>query len=238
MRSINVNRTFLSSLTAWALAASACIVVEQDPQEPTVDPGHVEVSWAMGGRSCTEAAVATIGVRIANADGEVVAEASGACNDRRALMGPVEPGSYTLKLHGSSFDGVITHAGGLNDVVVAAGRTSEPDVINLAAVGATLKVSWKFANGDLCSFNEVDGMRSAIYDDLSREVHLMDYACDPDGPIRIPDVPAGAVDVFATGLDIANKPLFRDQERVETSFGIETEVRLVLEDCELRTDGC
>ncbi len=238
MRSIIVNRTFSLSLASWALAASACIVVEQDPEEPAIDPGHVEVSWAMGGRSCTEASVATVGVRIADVDGEIVAEASGACNDGRTLIGPVAPGSYTLKLRGSSFDGVITHSGGINDVVVAAGLTSEPNVVNLAAVGATLKVTWKFANGDLCSFNEVDGMRIAIYDDLSREVHLMDYACDPDGPIRIPEVPAGAVDVFATGLDAANKPLFRDQERVETSFGIETEVRLVLEDCELRTDGC
>ncbi len=111
-------------------------------------------------------------------------------------------------------------------------------MVNLAARGATVKVTWKFANGDLCSFNEVDQVQVSIYDERAREVHLMNYACDPDGPIRIDDVPAGQVDVFAIGLDTGNKARFKDHERVETSFGIEQQVQLVLEDCERRADGC
>ncbi len=240
MRKLTARRTLslLTPVLALVMASTACVYVEKDDSDSGPDPGHVEVSWAMGGRSCTEAGVFTINVRLTDLEGTTYAEESGTCDERRVLVGPLSPGVYKLIVQGSSRDGVITHSGSLDAVVVAEGLTSEPDVVNLAARGATVKVSWRFANGNLCSFNEVDQVQIAIFDDLSREVHLMNYSCDPDGHIRIPDVPAGQVDIFATALDAGNKPKFKDVERIETSFGLEAEVLLVLEDCERREDGC
>lgn len=241
MRKLTAHRTLtlLTPALVIALASPACVYVDKkDSGDEGPDPGHVEVSWAMGGLSCSEAKVSTVNAKLTDLEGTVYGEAGGVCDERRALLGPLDPGVYRLTVQGSSRDGVITHSGGLEAVVVAEGMTSEPDVVNLSARGATVKVSWKFANGDLCSFNEVDQVQISIFDERAREVHLMNYACDPDGPIRINDVPAGLVDVFATGMDTGNKARFKDHERIETSFGVEAPVQLILEDCDRRADGC
>ncbi len=127
MRPLTANRThsLLIPVLALAIAAPACVYVEDDSDGQTgPDPGHVEVNWAMGGLSCSEAKLATVSARLTDLEGEVYGEASGPCDDRRALVGPLDPGVYKLSVQGSSRDGVITHAGNLEAVVVAEGLTS------------------------------------------------------------------------------------------------------------------
>ncbi len=231
-------RTLPTALACLLFLGPACVVVDDDEPADTTDPGQVEIAWALGGRSCTEAGIATIEARLVDTGGTVFAEATEPCEDGRAVLGPVAPGIYRLIIQGASRDGVITHQGGHEAVTVEEGETARPAKVNLQARGAVVTVVWWFANGRLCSVNGVATVELAVFDDLGREVHLMDYECDPEGPVTLDNVPAGQMDFIGTAKDAAKEPLFRDHERLTTTFGGEARVELVLEDCEVREGGC
>ena len=153
------------------------------------------------------------------------------------MLGPLAPGIYRLVLQGASREGVITHQGGQDGVTVKPAATEPVGRVRLLARGAAAHVEWFFANGRFCKHNAVEDVEIAAYDDLGREVHLMAYSCT-EGAVEIDNVPPGKVDFIATALSAAGEPLYRDQERIETTFGGQATVQLVLEDCALRDGGC
>ena len=230
------------SLAAGALflmAATGCVFVDKDDKpEAAVEPGQLEVIWTFGGRTCGEADVAAVSASLVDTEGRIYARTEATCESGRAMIGPVAPGVYELIVDGSSRDGIVTHNGGMSAVVIDEATTTRPDKLNLKARGSLLQLAWRFANGNLCSFNGVTEVTVAVFDNLGREVHLMNYACDPAEPVGIPNVPAGYADVYATALDVTGNPRARDVERIETSFGTEVPVQLVLEDCDKREDSC
>jgi len=226
---------------AFLVAGTGCVVVDDGGHgkgsDEGPDTGQVEVSWNLGGRTCTEAGLATIQARLVDEGGTVFAESTAVCDDGRAVVGPVAPGTYRVVLQGASREGVVTHQGGFEAVEVEPAATASVPRLRLQARGATAHVEWFFANGRFCKHNAVDTVEVAVYDNLGREVHLMAYECT-EGVITVESIPPGEVDFIGTALSATGAPLYRDHERVETTFGGQSTVELVLEDCELRTGGC
>lgn len=236
MRQFNPKSALVLSLLWTGAACSGPLVPSEDAQSGLA--GSVDVRWALGGRSCNEAGVATVQASLESPEGEAFGVAQAACQMGTVTMPSISPGLYRLVLRGASRDGMVTHQAALDGTTVKSGETYAPRKLNLRSLGASLDIRWRFHNGELCSFNGVDEIELAVFDDRGHELHLMTYACDESAEILIEDVPAGIVTVIGTGVDAATgEPGFRAQQRVETSFGAELDVALVLEDC-TQLGGC
>lgn len=116
---------------------------------------EVEVDWTFGGRSCTDAGVATIQVDIA---GEVLTPNQFTCAEASlgANLGTYVAGTYQITITGYDANGVITYQVSQPLPVRGGGKeTFAIDVTQVAVTTGSANMSWTF-DGKTCAAAVVD----------------------------------------------------------------------------------
>ena len=144
-------------------------------------PGGIEVSWAIGGSTCTESNIATVRISLLTLNGVYDTESVPCQSKQPYSIRNVDPGNYRIQIDGfPSGSEYASFAGSTPEVigVVPNGVTKVPR-IELSEKPGAVDLTWKFFDGSLCGFAGVDTVAVYIWDIHSKKVFSGTFPCDP-----------------------------------------------------------
>ena len=218
---------------------------------PTPRAGNIEVSWKIGGSSCTEVNVQTVRVSVLGQDA-VFDTMTAPCQTGVLRMPNIDPGVYTIQVDGFPSESAVfaTYSGTIENVNVAPGAVI-PAHVSMSQKRGAIDLSWQFKDGKLCGFEGVAGIDVFVWNNLQEEVFSGKFPCDPvqakgvseakepatqlwDNAhgVVVDKLPAGSYKVRAFGAG-ANKPdyLFWGESPASIDFGRLTAVNIMLDSC-------
>ncbi|MBX2799872.1 MAG: hypothetical protein KTR31_19490 [Myxococcales bacterium] len=194
---------------ATALLATGCIIQTPNPiVEDTF--GTLDVSWQVGASGCDDAGITEVELAIGNE------RSTFPCNAGQGTF-ELASGIYEVAALGLDADGFARYEGSVDEVQVFDGQATSAPTIRLQARNATLDVTWRFDNGELCGPNGVDMIDIALFRDNRIEVSLL-TECG-DGVETLLDVPAGVYDVSLLANDPSGTALFSGDASVDLLEG-------------------
>jgi hypothetical protein len=141
--------------------------------------GAIDVSWTVGGTTCTASGVSMVQVSILSSN-KVVDTTTAACQLGEATITNLPAGRYTVQVDGYGTDlSYPLYFGMAPNVEVKAGQTTVIPEIEMAEKPGALDLTWSFDNGKICAFAGVDSLDIAIWDNHSNKVYAETLPCDP-----------------------------------------------------------
>lgn len=193
----------------WVSVLAGCVVTSGGTSTTEPEPGSLSLTWSVGAGGCEAAGVAEVEVALGNARERLPCEDGGA-----VISG--DPGRYDVVATGLDAGGNPRYEGSTT-VTVDAGAESTAHV-TLAALPASLSVSWWFENGRLCAANGVPEVHVVLFDDEDYVVAEESPACD-DGLVALSDLASGTYGLLVEALDADGALAFSGSAAVELGKG-------------------
>ncbi len=221
-------------------------------------PGSIRVRWDVP-VGCQTAGIDRVRVWVREAgsppDTPPTLQQTATCGDGSLTLDGVPAGTWELFVDGLDPTGHPTH-GASTEVDVAGGETSSPPPLTLVRKPSALDISWRFADGGLCSSHGVHTVAIHVFDETGGErgpqVLRDGIDCDPFatlGPdervfgaladptytpkgIVVGDLDPGAYAVRIFGLDESGERTVKGQVQAHTGIGDITAVEVVLVPCD------
>ena len=244
------------------LFVTLCVIGCGGASDTTQLPGSLEVSWQLGGSTCTKSDVQSVRVMVFDAENASVIydQAQVACQLMEHTFRNLPAAEYHVVVEGfRPATQVAWYKGGTAlPVAVESGNLSNTETIYLEQNPGWLELSWVFEPNSLCGFAGVNTVSIAVWDEFSKRVYDGAFPCDPiyarekalaeAGPVDSEVFSAGAVpvvdiysgdytvDAFAYYVDPATNQAgdYRWWAQVETAVdvGTGTPIQLTLQSCE------
>ncbi len=225
---------------ALTLVATAC--------EDAPGAGSVQVFWAPGGMSCADANIANARVRVLDGTDDLVPPVTAACQVGQSDAGQVVPGvpagTWSVRVEGLDADGNADFAGRQDNVTVRGGEQTSVPAIALVMLPSTVRLTWSFAGGGLCSGNGVATVDVSVFDKVPQLVFPPSgvsgaYACDPpltadnpQGGVLLSPLPGNHdLVVHLFGLDAQGKRTWVGSSPVTTTAGKTTDLAVSIQAC-------
>lgn len=232
-RRIGVIGTVCAGL-AWASCGS----------EGAEEPGAIQVTWRLGGKSCADLGVETVRVSVRDSKEAEVLDPPPTfpCAEGQGEVSDVPPGTYTLVLEGVTTDGHPYYQGTRTGVRVESGKTTTVSpTVNLELKKSEVLLNWEFPPGTgHCNGNQVVQVEVSVFDSKTSSVVEETYPCllpaetYPDLGVLLPDLRGNEeLTFFLHGLNNQSPPqqTHYGQKTVTTVPGERTPVNVLLEPC-------
>ncbi len=220
---------------AWAACGS----------EGAEDPGAIQVTWRLGGKSCADLGVETVRVSVRDSKEADVLDPPPTfpCAEGKGEVSDVPPGTYTLVLEGVTTDGHPDYQGTRTGVRVESGKvTTVSPTVNLELKKSEVLLNWEFPQGTgHCNGNQVAQVEVSVYDSAASTVvpnayHpcLLPVETYPDLGVLIPDLRGNEeLTFFLYGLNNQSPPqqTHHGRKTVTTVPGERSSVNVMLEPC-------
>lgn len=200
--------------------ATGCVVRGDKDGEPEDTTGSVDISWQMGPSGCEASGITEVEVSIGGVGGTYP------CEDEAATL-LVPGGTYDLTLLGLDAGGEPRFGGESAGVSVHGGSTTTVPTIVLGALPATLEVSWRFENGDLCANNGVEDVEAFLFDDQDVVQATLAAPCN-EGSLLLEDIDAGTYTLLLNGNDAAGLEQFSGTAEIILDRGQTSDVTISL----------
>lgn len=174
----------------WWTLLTGCVITSRTTP-PDVEPGSLVLTWSVGSGGCAEAGVTEIQIQMGNARETLACEEGGA-----TITG--DPGRYDVVATGFDADGVARYEGTTTVSVPEGGEATAH--VTLAALPASLEVTWYFENGRLCAANGVSEVHLVLFDEDDYVVAETTQPCD-DGLATLDALSSGTYALHADALD-------------------------------------
>jgi hypothetical protein len=213
--------------------------------EPTT--GTVVVDWQVP-IGCSVANIDTVEIRVVELDdtvtGTVLLETPRACSHQApAELTDLPPATVRIEVEGFNSENKGTYFGSVTGVKIRAGKTVEAGVVTLTQKKSAIDVDWMFANGKLCSANNVSSVLLSIFDSSSVQVFETELAepfpCDPASSLTLEErtlgtnpeplrpingillgsLNPGGYHLYAFGLDEFGDKVMKSSAFVDTALG-------------------
>lgn len=180
-----------------AMAAAALLVGCDESSSPRA--GALALRWSAGpAASCEAADLARVEVELRRGR-DTVERMAFPCSDGGAFVDALDPGRYDVTLHGVDATGLRTFVASLGRVQVVEGAHVDLGTVRLDALPAQIQLQWFFANGKLCSQNQVEKIEVAVYDDEYYRIDSAEFGC-AQGHGTLAPLPAGGYELEVTGF--------------------------------------
>ena len=154
-----------------------------------VGQNDVNIFWVVSGGRCVDAGIYNVDVEIIDADGVLYEQNRFLCANGYALFGDVPAGIYTVNIKGLD---VANNQ--IYEAEPALVRVEEqPDPIQLLppaeleVIRASFEINWVFASGQICSFEGVNEIDVAVWDQIiAQKVVGIRVDCDFDPKTQSP----------------------------------------------------
>ncbi|MFT7624320.1 MAG: hypothetical protein ACI9WU_003507 [Myxococcota bacterium] len=141
--------------------------------------GSMELSWGVGGTTCSAVGVSTVRVSIYDAVGLYTTENT-ACQLATMEVRELPAGSYTIQVDGfRAGSDVPSYSGTLAAIDVRPDTLTVAPRIEMTEMPGGLDVIWRFDSGDLCGFMGVDTIILNVWDGHSNRIYESSLPCDP-----------------------------------------------------------
>lgn len=214
-----------STRAAGCLLAGCLLVATGCGEEPVpLGDGSLTVTWEVSPRGCEAAGVERVEVTLRNAHGDYAERVS--CADGRIDFDRLAAASYELTVVGTDAGGQPTFGSEPSTVRIEPERHHEAPRQRLTALPATVSVSWRFDNGQVCGANDVDQVEVTVFDHAFYEVGRDTFDCN-DGGGSLEGLTAGSylVEAVAEG----DEATWRGLTETELKRGETAEVDVLLE---------
>jgi len=141
-------------------------------------PASVEVTWSVGGSTCSERGIATVQVTLSTPKG-VEDTITTACQMGRVNVDSVPAGTYDIRVDGyPSGSTYPTYGGNLDGVPLHPGD-NQTSSIEMAEKPGALDITWRFDDGSLCAFAGVETIELVLWDSHSNRAYAETLPCNP-----------------------------------------------------------
>lgn len=177
--------------------------------EPVAPPGSLEVTWQLGGSTCTKSDVQTVRIMLFDAQTSSIIydQAQVACQLGSHTFRNLPAAQYHVVVEGYRPETQVAWYKGESElpVDVLAGTVSLTETINLSQNPGWLELSWVFEPNSLCGAAGVNTVDISIWNGFSELVYSGAFPCDPIYAREKAIAEAGPVDtnVFSgTGVPV------------------------------------
>lgn len=192
--------------------------------EPT-RTGEVSVKWAVSPYGCKSSGVERVEVVI-QGDAQLRQKVAD-CSKNEVVFRAIPLGTYQAEFTGYSEEGKATFSGKIRKLRVDRAGLNRAKVAELTARPASLVIEWKFDNGEVCGFNNVDQLEVAGFDKTSNEVFRTEFDCNL-GRGRIEEIAADTY-VLRAIAESDDSETFQASKEVVLKKGQKHSVKLSLD---------
>ena len=231
-------------------------------EDSYVPPGSLEVSWQLGGSTCTKSDVQSIRIMVFDAVNESVIydQVQVACQVGTHTFRSLPAAEYHVVVEGYRPGTQVAWYRGTSatPVPVTSGQISTAQTIFLEQNPGWLELTWVFEPNSLCGFAGVNTVSISVWDEFSKRVYSGAFPCDPNyaraqaleeagpvdtevfsaGSVPVVDIYSGTytIDAFAyfvdPDTDQAGDYRWWSQVEATVDVGSGTPVQLTLQSCE------
>ena len=146
----------------------------------------LEVHWVVSGGRCVDAGIFNVDIELLNADGELLEQNRFLCANGHALFNDVPVGIYTVYFKGLDAANNLIYSAETELVRVEENQDDEGPTrllppAELEVIRAVFEINWVFETGHICSFEGVQTIDVAIWDQIiAQKVVGQRVDCDFD----------------------------------------------------------
>ena len=165
-----------------------------------IGQNDVNIYWVVSGGRCVDAGIYNVDIELIDADGVLYEQNRFLCANGVALFGDVPAGIYTVHIRG--LDVANNEIYEAEPALVRVEEDPEPVQLlppaELEVIRAAFEINWVFASGQICSFEGVEQIDVAVWDQIiAQKVVGLRVDCDFDpktqNPLAEGESPEGLV---------------------------------------------
>jgi|GEM_PF-3848514 hypothetical protein len=143
------------------------------------DVTSVDVSWSIGGSTCTARGIATVQVTLYTPS-RIEDTVTTACQLGHVELSNVSAGIYNIRVDGyPAQSDYPTYGGEITGVAVRSGTPNVAPSVEMAEKPGALDLTWRFGDGALCAFAGVDTVEVSLWDEHSNRSFFETLSCNP-----------------------------------------------------------
>lgn len=213
---------------------SEALTEVKDPIVMSPKFGSILITWRIGpepGKDCAEVGIVNVTAKAIDEAGAEVSNMGAPCSAGSVEVKYVEAGTYTVVVEGINADGRAIYRGKREQVKVATGqKVGIIGDIELSPKPATIHVTWRFENGEMCTTNGVSKLKITVAKGADQKDE-QEKPCDSDYSLEVPELGDYSVKGRAYGEDSESAKFADLQTASAGGPGEVVETKLILKEC-------